>query len=136
MNKKNLNTQSISLLLIISIVSIGLFSGFLVNHNTLKTHSKLGDIITKDTSNIILIKNLAFVPDIKTVKVNTTITWINKDVAIHNVHSGTPEIPTPMIVSSNLSKDQKFSYKFTKKGIYKYYCTIHSSIMQATIVVK
>jgi len=123
--KKKYGTQ-IGLFLITLFLGIGLLSGFINKKNT----------NTNNKPTVVIMKNLAFVPITKTIKVNTTVTWINKDVAIHNVHSGTPEKPTPIIVSKNLSKGQKFTFKFTKKGTYKYYCTIHSSIMQATIIVK
>ncbi len=125
--RKNIYNIQVALSLIIFILGIGLFFGFTKNQN------KVANINNKPT--IVIMKNLAFVPSVKTIKANTTITWINKDVAIHNVHSGTPQHPTSTIVSKNLSKGQKFSYKFTKKGTYKYYCTIHSSIMQARIIV-
>ncbi len=120
--KKKYSIQT-SIFLITLILGIGLFFGFAKNKNI------------NNKPAIIIMKNLTFVPSTKTIKANTVVTWINKDVAIHNVHSGTPQHPTPIIVSKNLSKGQKFSYKFTKKGTYKYYCTIHSSIMQATIIV-
>jgi len=123
--KKKYGTQ-IGLFLITLFLGIGLLSGFI--------NKKIANANNKPT--VVIMKNLAFVPITKTIKVNTSVTWINKDVAIHNVHSGTPEKPISTIVSKNLSKGQKFSYKFTKKGTYKYYCTIHSSIMQATIIVK
>jgi len=126
MTKKKKYSTQVGLFLIALILGIGLFSSF-INNKIISTNNKPA---------IIIMKNLAFVPITKTIKVNTTVTWVNKDVAIHNVHSGTPEKPTPTIVSKNLSKGQKFSYKFIKKGTYKYYCTIHSSIMQATIIVK
>jgi len=128
MIKKRIYSVQVSLFLITLILGIGLFYGFTKNQN------KITNINNKPT--IIIMRNLAFVPNTKTIKANTIVTWINKDVAIHNVHSGTPQHPTPIIVSKNLSRGQKFSYKFTKKGTYKYYCTIHSSIMQATIIVK
>jgi len=115
MNNKNIfRTKKIGLVMIISIVSIVLFSGFLANNKVSKSIQKPIATISKSTPTIILMK----------------------DMAIHNVHSGTPEKPTQKFESGNLSNGQRYSYTFTKKGIYKYFCTIHSSIMQATIVVK
>ncbi len=86
--------------------------------------------------NNVWMKNLAFVPKIKVIKVGTTVTWTNKDVAMHTVHTGTPEKPLPMISSGTLGKGGKFSFTFTKKGTYKYYCTTHPTVMQGMIVVQ
>ena len=128
--KKYYNSKHVNLYLFALILVIGISTVVLNNY------SKNNGLNISDKTATIYMKNLAFSPSLLTIKINTTVTWVNKDVAIHNVHSGTPEKPTPIIVSKNLSKGQKFSYKFTKKGAYKYYCTIHSSIMQATIIVK
>ncbi len=111
-------------------------SGFLIliKHEQIKQER-----VTKKnvpSGNNVWMKNLAFVPKVKTVKVGATVTWLNKDVAMHTVHTGTPEKPLPMIASKTLGKNEKFSFTFNKKGTYKYFCTTHPTIMQGTIVVK
>lgn len=111
------------------------------NINKKTTHSSFAEnkkIAKKNnpTGNNIWMKNLAFVPKIKTIKVGTTITWVNKDVAMHTVHTGTPEKPLSMIDSGTLGKDDKYSFTFKKKGTYKYFCTTHPTIMQGIVVVR
>lgn len=133
------------LILFVSFLLIGLASGCSGNDSqnnkkpaetSFVKHKKLGKKKKMPTGNNIWMKNLAFVPKIKVIKVGTTVTWYNKDVAMHTVHTGTPEKPLPMIASGTMGKGEKFSYTFKKKGTYKYFCTTHPTVMQGMIVVQ
>jgi plastocyanin len=76
------------------------------------------------------IGNFTFTPNVLTVPVGTTVTWINRDDIPHTVtakdHSFT---------SSGLDTDDSFAHQFTVAGTYAYYCTIHAT-MTATIIVR
>jgi len=132
------NVKKAVVLLFLSTFSIGLIAGCSNSNKPVKTHVRKKKIAKKNvpTGNNIWMKNLAFVPKIKVIKIGTTVTWTNKDVAMHTVHTGTPEKPLPMIASGTLGKGKTFSYTFTKKGTFKYFCTTHPTIMQATVVVQ
>ena len=60
------------------------------------------------------------------VNVGESVTWVNEDKAAHTVTSGTPESPHKEIFDSSLfMSGLSFSYKFTKKGTYRYFCQVH-----------
>jgi plastocyanin len=65
-----------------------------------------------------------------TVKVGTTVTWVNKDSTTHTVTS----LGSNLFDSGDLPLGASFSYTFTQPGTYQYYCTIHPW-MKGTIVV-
>lgn len=80
--------------------------------------------------NTVIIQNFAFNPDTLTVPVGTTVTWTNKDSAVHNVISDTGAFE-----SENLNPENSYSFTFAQAGDYPYTCTIHPS-MKGTIIVK
>ncbi len=127
--------------LVLLIMVFGLMSyNFQVKENY--THSKnetVTNILLQDEKpgeNEIWMNNLTFIPKIKTISPGTTITWINKETAMHTIVSGTPDKTTEMFKSKRLGKGGKFSYTFKEKGIYKYYCGTHSDQMDGIIIVK
>jgi plastocyanin len=80
--------------------------------------------------NTVTIQNFAFAPAALTVKVGTTVTWINQDSDAHTV---TSQHQGPL-KSAALSTGNRYSYTFTKPGSYSYLCTIHP-FMTATVTV-
>ncbi|MBE7525160.1 hypothetical protein KJZ71_05160 [Patescibacteria group bacterium] len=80
-----------------------------------------------DTIATISIGNISngFVPKSLTIKKNTRVTWVNRDIADHTV-TGTG------FNSGNIPADGEFSYTFKNVGSYNYSCSIHPS-MTATI---
>jgi len=79
--------------------------------------------------NKLAIKYLAFLPETKTIKVGTTITWTNDDNTAHQLMS------KKFFSSKPLNTGQSYSFKFTKKGEYMYMCKIHS-YMKAKVIVE
>ena len=65
-----------------------------------------------------------------TVPVGTTVTWLNKDEDVHTVVSTTLTFRSP-----GLETDDAYSYKFTKPGVYQYFCTLHP-LMTGKVIVK
>ncbi len=93
-------------------------------------------LLFKPTSNeeteksvIVVIRRSGFDPDVLTIPVGTTVTWINEDSIPHTVAS------EGLFDSGNLSTGEKFSFPFTVKGIYKYMCTIHRKHISGKIIV-
>jgi plastocyanin len=70
-------------------------------------------------------KNIQFNPKDVTVKVGTTVKWVNQDSAPHNVTGGPLHSPT-------FGNGGSFTYKATKAGKISYVCTIHPN-MTATL---
>jgi amicyanin len=65
-----------------------------------------------------------------TVPVGGTVTWLNHDDDVHTAVSTTQVFRSP-----GLDTDEAYSYKFTKPGVYQYYCTLHP-VMTGTVIVK
>jgi len=79
--------------------------------------------------NQIICKNNRFSPDSLTIKVGTTITWINEDNYMHTVTSGaSPSDRTDLFDSGNLNKGETFSYTFDEAGTIDYFCIPHYSL--------
>jgi plastocyanin len=75
------------------------------------------------------IRDFSFEPGRVSVPVGATVTWTNKDEDPHTVFSN-----DDVFKSKALDTDEMFSFKFTKAGTYKYFCSVHPK-MVATIVV-
>jgi len=65
-----------------------------------------------------------------TVPAGTTVTWLNRDDDVHTVVS-----TTQAFRSGGLETDEAYSYKFTKPGVYQYFCTLHP-LMTGKVIVK
>ncbi len=82
--------------------------------------------------NTVTIDNFAFGPQVLTVALGTTVTWINHDDEPHTVvNAGTPRL----FKSGALDTDDTFTFTFDKPGTYEYFCSIHPH-MTGTVVVK
>lgn len=71
---------------------------------------------------------LKFTPKTVTIKVGTTVTWINKDTMVHDAASGKVEngqvVLDGYFKSPLLKPGQKWSFTFDKPGTYPYVCTV------------
>jgi len=101
-----------------------------------------GAALAKPAVKTVVIKNMTFMPQKITVNAGTKVTWVNKDSVSHNVTSAksmsTTTKTTKMFASALLSKGQKFSFTFKKKGTFFYECTIHAFMasMHGQVTVK
>lgn len=68
----------------------------------------------------------SYSPVTLTVPVGTKVTWTNKDGNPHTVTSG--------LFDSYLGYGQSFSYTFTDRGTYNYYCKPHDEMSGKVIV--
>ena len=78
----------------------------------------------------VVIDNFTFTPTPLTVKVGTTVTWVNHDDIPHTVTS-----KTMAFRSKALDSDDKFSFTFAAPGSFDYFCSLHP-MMTGTIVVE
>ena len=84
----------------------------------------------KDAGPQVMIDNFVYSPVPLTVKVGTTVTWINHDDIPHTVDSTQGKFK-----SAPLDTDEKFEFQFKEAGEYPFYCRIHPK-MTGTIVVQ
>jgi plastocyanin len=77
----------------------------------------------------VTIVNFAFDPASITIKVGTTVRWINQDSAGHSVTSD-----TGIWDSGNVAQGATYSRVFDTVGTFAYHCGIHPS-MKGTIIV-
>lgn len=67
-----------------------------------------------------------FIPHKMIIRVNQTVVWNNDDRAAHTITSGTPDGGSDGNFDSSLIMTKNsFAHKFTKKGIYPYFCIVH-----------
>lgn len=77
----------------------------------------------------VVIEGFAFGPATITVPTGATVTWTDQDAAAHTVTS-----ETDIFDSGNLARNDSFSYTFTERGTFKYYCTLHPRMRGEVIV--
>ena len=82
-----------------------------------------------DAAPQVMIDNFVYNPVPLTVKVGTTVTWINHDDIPHTVDSTEGKFK-----SAALDTDDKFEYRFTAAGEYPFYCRIHPKMTGKIIV--
>ena len=78
----------------------------------------------------VTIDNFTFEPQRLTVKVGTTVTWVNQDDIPHALASN-----AKVFKSKALDTDDKFSFTFATPGVYDYFCSMHPH-MTGTILVE
>ena len=77
------------------------------------------------------IRNFKFAPNTLTVPAGTTVVWINRDEEPHTVvYSGEARL----FRSKPLDTNDKFSFRFSQPGTYKYYCSVHPHMTGVVIV--
>jgi plastocyanin len=70
------------------------------------------------------VDNFTFEPQILTVPLNSTVTWVNKDDVPHVIASD-----DALFRSQALDTGDKYSYMFGKRGTYPYYCSVHPKMV-------
>lgn len=67
-----------------------------------------------------------FIPHEMIIRVNQTVVWNNDDSIAHTITSGTPDDgPDGNFDTGLMMAENSFAHKFTKKGIYPYFCMVH-----------
>jgi len=78
----------------------------------------------------VLIQNFAFNPDPVTVKAGESITWTNRDSAVHHLVGDKGEFD-----SGDIAAAGTFTFVFKTPGTITYHCSIHPT-MTGTIIVQ
>ena len=89
----------------------------------------VGTAAGTDTAAQVMIDNFVYSPVPLTVKVGTTVTWINHDDIPHTVDSTQGKFK-----SAALDTDDKFEFRFTEAGEYPFYCRIHPKMTGKIVV--
>jgi plastocyanin len=77
----------------------------------------------------VTIDNFDFAPMTITVAAGTTVTWANNDDIPHTVRAVDGSFH-----SKALDTDDKYSFTFTKPGVYSYFCSVHPKMVGKVIV--
>jgi plastocyanin len=83
-------------------------------------------------STSVSVKDNKFAPKSLTVSKGTTVRWVWKGKAPHNV----TVVSGPVAFRSSNKRKGSYSHKFTKRGTYRILCTIHAPGMKMTVKVK
>jgi plastocyanin len=78
------------------------------------------------------LKDNFFAPKSLSIAKGTTIKWVWKGQALHNVAVA----KGPATFRASTRKTGHFTHTFTKAGTYKIVCTIHAPDMRMTVTVK
>jgi plastocyanin len=77
----------------------------------------------------VMIDNFVYSPVPLTVKVGTTVTWINHDDIPHTVDSTEGKFK-----SAALDTNDHFEFRFSEAGEYPFYCRIHPKMTGKIVV--
>lgn len=80
------------------------------------------------------IDDFGFETTVLTVSKGTTVTWVNRDAARHNVYSD-QDSPQQGLSSRLLAKGETYSHTFTEAGTYNYLCQPHPTLMRGIVKV-
>jgi plastocyanin len=82
------------------------------------------------TSVLVLLDQMAFTPDVITIKAGTEVKWKNNEASVHTVTADDGSFS-----SGPLEQGGEFTRRFTKEGTYSYTCEMHP-FMTGKVVVK
>src|SRR5207249_12308902 len=77
----------------------------------------------------VTIGNFTFGPMQVSVPVGGTVTWVNADDVPHTIRA-----TDNAFASRPVDTDQRYSFTFTKPGVYSYYCSLHPRMTGKIIV--
>jgi plastocyanin len=119
-----------SVAVLIAIASVMILVGTVSQAQHENGSGKLAEIAAgADAAPQVMIDNFVYSPIPLTVKVGTTVTWINHDDIPHTVDSTQGKFK-----SAALDTDDKFEFKFTEAGEYPFYCRIHPKMTGKIVV--
>jgi amicyanin len=123
------------IILVVAIVLIIIIGGYFLisgmDTNNLSKESSNNQEISEENEEIIKIKDFSFIPSSIVIKKGMSVIWINMDSVEHTI---TSDIGTELD-SALLSKEEKYSHKFNKVGVFNYHCTPHP-FMKGEVVVE
>ena len=78
---------------------------------------------------VVNIANFTFSPPVITVRPGATVTWVNQDDVPHAILATDQSFRSKV-----LDTDDRFSFTFSKPGVYDYFCSIHPHMTGKVIV--
>lgn len=91
------------------------------------------DAVAVRSAKTVTLKNIAFNREVTTIKAGQRVTWKWQDgpYVEHNIHS----VGKPRFAGSSAKSAGTYTVRFTRKGTYRYTCTLHPG-MNGRILVK
>jgi plastocyanin len=129
--KKIKKNKKIFIIAAFCLTAIAIFSlaSCTVQDKSSATTKQDSSSVSESNPNQVICKNNKFNPDTLTIKVGTTVVWVNQDSYIHTVTSGTsPNDRSGLFDSGNLNGGDTFSFTFDTAGTYDYFCIPHYSM--------
>jgi plastocyanin len=127
---KQIGNLKWSVALLIAIASVMILAGTASQAQHENGPGQLvGTVAPTDPAPQVIIDNFVYSPVPLTVKVGTTVTWINHDDIPHTVESTQGKFK-----SAALDTDDKFEFHFTEAGEYPFYCRIHPKMTGKIVV--
>ena len=77
----------------------------------------------------IVIRGRSFNPEIITVGTGTTVSWVSTEGEQHTVTSDIPDL-----FNGTIEPFGSFSYTFTERGDFEYFCVIHGQMGMRAVV--
>lgn len=115
------------IILFTAIVAIAVTGGYFL----LKDNSDSSDLspnaAESASSESVMIEDFSFNPSQLVIKAGDTVKWTNQDAAPHQINSDA-------FSSGVLISGASFEFKFTQKGTYNYFCSIHPAMTGEIIV--
>ena len=99
--------------------------------STSNTDTTNNSATTPQSGTTVEIGSFIFTPKVLKVKKGTTVTWTNKDSAVHTV-TATDGKNGPH--STNLDPGKTYSFTFNELGTFAYNCVLHPSMTGSVIV--
>jgi plastocyanin len=88
-------------------------------------------------SNVVRIRDNSFDPPVINVDAGQRIEWRHEGSNPHTVTSGSPvSDPGSIFDSGNLNGGSDFSFTFTNRGDFAYFCRIHGASMTGLVRVR
>ena len=93
--------------------------------------------VEEQTSYTVEVMDNSFSPESLTISEGDTVIWINKGSSTHTSTSGTDCEPDEIWNSGNLPPEESFSFVFTSRGTFDYFCIPHCEMgMTGSITVE
>jgi plastocyanin len=87
-------------------------------------------VLSKGGHAEVVLEKLRFSPQTLSVRVGTTVTWINRDSVPKIVVSAGQPLEVPPIIRAG----QTFSRTFGTEGTYSYFCSVHPGVTGKIVV--
>jgi plastocyanin len=83
----------------------------------------------------VLVKGFRFQPRAINVSPGTRVVWQQEDNTIHTITSGAPGRRSGLFDHRRFEQGDEFSFTFSSKGTFRYFCDIHKS-MRGVVTVR